>query len=247
MGLDIASDTVRILEEGLGPPPSALERGQTAAFARWVREPHGAVLFIRRWRNDQYDTDCAITSRDSKGSWAEPTSWGGGGCRDPFDRPVDGWGGEPVVWEGEAGTMTGPEYGEVLVRVYSGMASRSVAYLDVLDQTERAYDRVWVRDDTGVFLVGVVGVAPYSVVPRGVEGAPLLDAKGREHRRVLASSHLSPYPEALERLIGPDGAASFDVGLDSEGRLILEVAGRGSEIVEDPELIEYFREQLRDE
>lgn len=62
MAFDVGAETVRVLSEGLAPPPQTLERGETAPFALWTHLAYGAVLFIRRWRNDVWDSDCAITA-----------------------------------------------------------------------------------------------------------------------------------------------------------------------------------------
>jgi hypothetical protein len=65
------------------------------------------VLFLRRWRNGDIDSDCAISERDADGSWIEPSSSGGGGWIEySLARPDAGWDGDPVLWIGSSGFGT---------------------------------------------------------------------------------------------------------------------------------------------
>jgi hypothetical protein len=101
MGFDIEEWTVRVLEDGLPPLPDRLELGQTVPVAFWRGKRHGAVLFVRLWKNGQPDSDCAITERAPDGTWEEPSGWGGGPwIDDPLARSENGWDGEHVVWLG---------------------------------------------------------------------------------------------------------------------------------------------------
>ena len=79
-----------------------LDPGRTIAIALWRGERHGAVVFIRLWRDGTtIDYDCAIAERAADGSWDEPSAWSGGPWMpDPLVRPDDGWDGDDVVWLG---------------------------------------------------------------------------------------------------------------------------------------------------
>ena len=77
MGFDIDAWTVRVLEDGVPPLPGRLEPSQTVPVAVWRGEAHGAVLFLRLWRNGNMDCDCAITERRAGGGWDMPMGWGG--------------------------------------------------------------------------------------------------------------------------------------------------------------------------
>src|SRR5262249_4344250 len=103
MGYDIGEQTVNVLTDGLPALPDRFEPSQTLPLALWRGERSGAVLFVRLWRNGNYDSDCAITERAADGSWDEPSAWGGSGwIDDPLHRPDEGWDGDPVVWLGRS-------------------------------------------------------------------------------------------------------------------------------------------------
>jgi hypothetical protein len=104
MAFDIAEWTVRVLDDGLPPLPAQLKPGQTVAVARWRGQRHGAVVFVRLWKNGNVDNDCAIAERAPDGSWEEPSAWGGTGwIDDPLVRSQNGWDGDPVAWLGLSG------------------------------------------------------------------------------------------------------------------------------------------------
>src|SRR4051794_12188158 len=57
---DIGEQTVKVVTEGLPALPDRFEPSQTLPVALWRGERNGAVLFVRLWRNGNYDSDCAI-------------------------------------------------------------------------------------------------------------------------------------------------------------------------------------------
>lgn len=236
MGFDVERETVRVLEERFTPPTS-LARSETAAFARWIHEPFGAVLFIRRWRNDNFDSDLTITCRDRVGQWVEPGFSGGSGAWDPFERPTDGWDGEPVSWGGESGSTVGEEGAEAYVRVFEGMASRAVANLEVFDSQDRLFDQVHVRADTGLVIVGVLGEEPYTVVAKGFDGSVLRDANGVEVHDVFEDRR-DPFETLGDRRSESDGPSIGAVLTDGEGRWFIESRQTGRHELTDPEVIE---------
>jgi hypothetical protein len=98
MGYDIGEQTVRVLSSGLPPLPSRLEPSLTFPAAMWRGDRYGAVLFLRVWRDGNIDSDCAISERNTDGSWEEPLSWGGGGWIDnPLVRSQTGWDGDQIL------------------------------------------------------------------------------------------------------------------------------------------------------
>ena len=79
MGYDIDAQTVKVLTEGLPALPRSFEPNRTLPLAFWRGERHGAVLFVRLWRNGNYDSECAITERAPNGSWDQPGGWAAAG------------------------------------------------------------------------------------------------------------------------------------------------------------------------
>jgi hypothetical protein len=242
MEFDVEMETVRTLNEGLASVPEALERSQTAAFARWERKPYGAVFFVRRWRNDQYDTDCAITGQDASDAWLPPMGYSGGGFPDPFQRPDDGWDGQPIVWFGEDLSSFGEDEDITVVRAVNGMASRSVAELEVFDSAGNLFDRVAIRDDTGIFLIGLVGEDTYRVVARDINGAVVHDEAGSEARydfeyQTTDTSFMDLLHEGFE-----DGGFGF-MELNANGDWLIERDGGKPEPVTDPGLAAALNER----
>jgi hypothetical protein len=246
MGYDIEEETVRVLEHGFDGPPASLGPSQTAPFAVWVREPYGAVFFIRRWRDGTFDTDCAITERAPDGSWEYPQGHGGGGWCDPFDRPPDGWDGDPLVWGGEVGRGVGDDPW-VSVNVAQAMASPVVKVLEVLDFNGAVVDVVRVRDDTGVVIVGLVGEGTHTVVARGADGAVVRDASGREIRDVFEPEDDDHPRDVMEMLYDAAGGPVIGaVGTDADGRWFVDAGDRGRRVIDDPDLAARFEKNFRD-
>lgn len=242
MGFSIELETVRVLTEGLTPPPS-LERGGTAAFARWIHEPYGAVFFVRLWKNSEWDTDLAITTQDSSGNWLEPGGYGGGGWWNPFDRPVEGWEGNPILWGGESSRDLGEDdQEELLVRVIDGMASTRVARLEVHDAEGNLFDVVDIREDTGVFLVGVLGGGLYTISAFGGDGSILQDGQGREVRDVFDPPEEDFPFDLLHRLSSDEDGMALEFFRDSNG-LYIETK-EGKRRLEDPEIVAHFEKAL---
>lgn len=241
MGFSIERETVRILKDGFAGPPPSLERGETAAFAAWVREPYGAVFFMRRWKNGQWDTDLAITTQSSNGEWIEPAGYSGSGWRDPYDRPSAGWQGQPIVWEGETSSTVGEEGQDVVVSVFEGMASPQVAKLEVIDAQGQLVDAIDIRQDTGVFIVGVIGEESHTVIARGHDGSIIRDGKGREIRDVFdATGDDFPF-EALKRLHEESDGLGLLAFREHSGGDLHVVTDKGDRKIEDPELVEHLR------
>jgi hypothetical protein len=147
---DVAEWTVRVLEGGLPPLPDRLEPSQTVPVALWRGEQHGAVLFVRLWRNGNFDCDCAIAPRGA-GGWEEPSSWGGGGWIDePLVRTQHGWDGDQVAWLGSSGTNG--------VRAVRGAASMAVSAIEVEQGGRKRSYRV--DSPCGAFVVGIESPEP---------------------------------------------------------------------------------------
>jgi hypothetical protein len=180
MGYDIGEQTVKVLTEGLPALPDRFEPSQTLPLALWRGERNGAVLFVRLWRNGNYDSDCAITERRPDGSWEEPSGWGGSGwIDDPLHRPEEGWEGDPVAW---LGRMSVESEGRV-VRVAEGAASKRVAGIEV----EHA-GRKWlypIESPCGAFVVGVESPEPATLQALDYRRQPLCDADGKPSRDTL--------------------------------------------------------------
>lgn len=180
MGYDIGEQTVKVLTEGLPGLPESFEPTQTLPIALWRGERNGAVLFVRLWRNGNYDSDCAISERAPNGSWEEPSSWGGSDwVDDPLRRPDEGWDGDPVVWLGRSALES---EGRV-VRVAEGAASKRVAAIEV----EQA-GRKWlhpIESPCGAFVVGVESPEPATLEALDQQGQPLYDADGHASRATL--------------------------------------------------------------
>jgi hypothetical protein len=169
MGFDVGEWTPRVLAQGLPALPERLERGQTVPVALWRGERHGAVLFVRRWRNDNIDCDCAVARRAPDGSWDEPMGWGGGGwIDDPLVRAEDGWRHDLILWLGTYGTAD--------VRVVRGAASAVVASIEV-EQDGRKW-QVPVESPCGAFLVGLEHSERAVLQPIGSDGASLRGTRG---------------------------------------------------------------------
>jgi hypothetical protein len=156
--------TVRVLERGLPVLPERLEPSGTVPVALWRGARHGAVLFVRLWRNGNIDSDCAIAGRGDDGRWMEPTFMAGGAwIDDPLVRPALGWDGASVLWLGDVGMGD--------VRAVQGAASEQVAGIEV-EQAGRTWT-VPVGSPCGAFVVGVELPGPASVRAVGADGRVL--------------------------------------------------------------------------
>jgi hypothetical protein len=169
VGFDVFEGTVRVLEEGLPPLPQRLEPSQTVPVAVWRGESHGAVLFVRLWRNGNMDCECAITERRAGGGWEEPMGSGGGGwIDDPLVRPEEGWQGDAVLWLGESGSNG--------VRAVRGAASKRVSAIEVEQAGRRR--SLPVESPCGAFVVGIESQEPAVVRALDEHGRALIDAAG---------------------------------------------------------------------
>lgn len=237
MGDFLETETFRVLEDGFDGPPATLERGQTAVFAATIRDPYGAVFFVRRWRDDNWDTDCTVARHRDDGTWIIG-GFGGGGWWDPFERPADGWDGDPVVWGGKFGSDLGDDDEEVFVQALQGMASPAVAKLEIYGSEGNLFDVVDIRDDTGVFVAIVIGDGPHTVVAKSADGGVLRDAQGREVRDVFDPDEEEVDAVSLMRGDSPEdhGVALGAVGKDDQGRSFVDSSDRGMELVTDPDI-----------
>lgn len=183
-------DVVASLERELVVPGS-LEEGQTATFARWIKEPYGAVMCVTRWPNDEWCTDCVTVHRGSDGSWFEDGSGGAAGPMDPWEKPADGWGGDPMIWSGSSGSTVGDDEDSLGLQVIEGLAAASVASLDVIGPDGVVSDTVEVSPVTNLVVLGLIGRGPHTVVARDANGDVVKDAQGYEVRDVIEGFEMS--------------------------------------------------------
>jgi hypothetical protein len=131
---DLEGVALEVLERGLPEVPSDLAPdGSTVPVARATWGDFGAVLFVRRWRNGQWDCDTAVTRRDRNGKWLEPSGYGGGPWIETgLRRPAAGWDGFPIVWMGSAGCDLERDDGEYdFIVGYRAAAAATVAAVRV--------------------------------------------------------------------------------------------------------------------
>ena len=171
LGFDIGEWTVRVLEEGLPALPRRMDASQTVPVAVWRGDRHGAVLFVRLWRNGRFDSDCAISERGADGSWEQPMVWGGGPWLDePLVRSQSGWEGWPAVWLGTTGADD--------VLAVRGAASARVAAIRV-EQAGRV-SLLPVDSPCGAVVVGVyAGAGPATLEPVGPDAEVLVGEDGQ--------------------------------------------------------------------
>ena len=171
MGYDLEAVAVAVLENGLGPVPDDLPwDGSTVPVACATWEPFGAVLFVRRWRNGQWDSDTAITDRAPDGRWNLPNGCGGSAWLDTgLTRPAAG---EPLVWLGSSASgLPAPDgtYPEVVA--HRGVASRAVETLRVEQAGVTRIEPV--ESSAGAVLVLGDADLPIEVVALDAGGHPL--------------------------------------------------------------------------
>jgi hypothetical protein len=199
VGFDLDYWTVRVLEHGLPPAPQRLKPSETIALARWRGTRHGAVLFIRLWRNGQFDSEVAITERNPDGSWAEPSmSAGGPWIDEPLVRPSAGWDGDPVLWLG----MTGS--GECIA--VRGAAAKTIAAIGV--EHAGRHSQFEIESPSGAFVVGVEN--PQQPVLFG------LDHEGRRVDGAAFRAVIDDFPATPDNW--PDGGLGRSIAIiESDG------------------------------
>ena len=171
MAWDFADETVRVLTEGLPTPPAEPIPGHTFPAALHRGKRYGAVLFLRLWRNGQWDSDTAITQRDAEG-WVEPSGCGGGGWIDPYERPHGGWDDDLVVVLGHSVESTEEEDGSWSeVVAVEGMVAPGVAQLDCIGEATRL--TYGVESPLGAFVIVVEGRQVPRLVPFDQDGRRL--------------------------------------------------------------------------
>jgi len=171
VNFDISQWTVRVLEEGLPPPVESVALGQTIPVARWIKDRYGAVLFVRQWRNGQWDSDCASTAIDSNGKWHQPGSHGGGKWENPLVRPSsDGWNGKPVIWLNWGGGFSPID--DKYIRTIDGMTVPQVAAIELKHKTGELYQVVEVDSPYGAVVLGFSDDEAYLATPLDAFGKP---------------------------------------------------------------------------
>jgi hypothetical protein len=155
MGWDFAEETVRVLTSGVPPAPQVPSPGVTFAAACHRGDRFGVVLFLRLWRNGQWDSDTAITERTEDG-WDYPSACGGGGWLDPYERPAAGWDGEAIAILGSSQVGSETEDGVFDgATAVEGLASPDVAAIDY-----RLRETTWryaIDSPVGAFVIVVEG------------------------------------------------------------------------------------------
>jgi hypothetical protein len=168
---DFSEETVRVLTDGLPEPPPAAVPGLTFPAALHRGGFFGAVLFLRLWRNGNWDSDTAITCREGTG-WAYPSSCGGGGWTDPYNRPIDGWNGDPLMICGGSGSGMDDDDGNVrYATAVDGLAAKAVAAIEYTTAGKTL--RYSIDSPLGAFVIVVEGEERPMLSARGGDGTPL--------------------------------------------------------------------------
>ncbi len=169
MGWDFAKEAVRVLSEGLPEAPRSPTPGHTFPAALHRGDRFGAVLFLRLWRNGQWDSDTAITRRGGHG-WAEPSACGGGPWVNPYEHGRE-LGGDVEVFSTIGSREVTPDGEPEDVVVVEGMVRPGVA--GVLCRTSRGTFRYDIDSAVGAFVIVVEGNEEPSLVPVDHSGEPL--------------------------------------------------------------------------
>jgi hypothetical protein len=180
VGYDLEAVALEVLERGLPEVPSDLAPdGSTVPVARATWGEFGAVLFVRRWRNGQWDCDTAVTRRDRNGRWLEPSGYGGGPWIETgLRRPGRGWDGYPIVWMGSAGRDLERDDGEYdFIVGYRAAAATTVAAVQV-EQAEVSYT-TQVASSAGAVIVLAYGDGPAKLSALDASGAVVTYGDGR--------------------------------------------------------------------
>lgn len=123
MAWDAFKEAEDVLNLGLPDPPMSPAPGVTFPAARHCGQRFGAVLFLRLWRNGQWDSDTVICARGDNGN--TQVAQGGGGWLDPYRRTGDE---PPLTVMGSTGTWIEDDDGsELLVTAVEGACSPEVS------------------------------------------------------------------------------------------------------------------------
>ncbi|HSH58786.1 MAG TPA: hypothetical protein VK988_03925 [Acidimicrobiales bacterium] len=212
MGYEVGEWTVQVLENGLPRLPDHLEPGETVPVAFWRGQRFGAVLHMRLWRNGRWDSDCAVTERDAEGGWEHPSSWAGGGWVNPFERPDDGWDGEPVLWIG---------------RRLLGFDD------DADDESPRADHLEYMAGETNLELRGSFRRPCRLENLLSEEDFPIRVQEGMAARVVAAIEVQQGDRKTVYAIDSPTGA--FVVGVESPGAAVLRPLGHDKQLLADSE------------
>ena len=171
MAWDFSVETVSVLTDGLPQPPAPPVPGQTFPAALHRGERFGAVLFLRLWRNGNWDSDSAIAARAIAG-WEEPGSCGGHDWINPYPRPADGWDGQPVrvlgTWRKET---QADDDSLIQIAAVEGMTASCVTAIHC--ETHQGSFIYPVDSPLGAFVIVVEGDELPSLTPLDAEGNPL--------------------------------------------------------------------------
>lgn len=158
-----------MLTDGLPERPRSPVPGQTFPAALHRGDRYGAVLFLRLWRNGQWDSDTAITRRTPEG-WAEPWGCSGGPWVDPYSSSIrlDGQVEVFSTHMSEGVTASGDPAQFVAVE---GMVAPAVASL--LCATSTGSFTYSIDSAVRAFVIVVDGNESPSLVPLDRAGQPL--------------------------------------------------------------------------
>jgi hypothetical protein len=152
MAWDAFQEAEDVLNLGLPEPPTIPAPGVTFPAARHCGERFGAVLFLRLWRNGQWDSDTVICARGDSG-WEHAGGYGGGGWPDPYERVGDE---PPLVIMGSMGTsFEGDDGSELLVTAVDGACSPAVAAIHFITSSDSFLYPI--ESSLGVFVIAAAG------------------------------------------------------------------------------------------
>jgi hypothetical protein len=171
MAWDFSEETVRVLIDGLPEPPPVAVPGLTFPAALHRGDYFGAVLFLRLWRDGNWDSDTAITYREGTG-WAHPSSCGGGGWTNPYNRPNDGWNGDPLMICGGSGSGMDDDDGHFRnATAVDGLAAKAVAAIEYTTAGKTL--QYPIDSPLGAFVIVVESDEQPMLSARGRDGSPL--------------------------------------------------------------------------
>ena len=165
MGYDLDALTVLVLDQGLPPTPDDLPPdGSAVAVARTVWESFGAVLFVRRRTDGQWECETALTGLAPDGTWVPPGRFGGGPWPETgLQRPPGG----RMEWIGRHGETLGGR----LVVAHRGVVASQVARLRV--EQDGRWREEPVRSEVGAVLVLADAEAELAVTAVAEDGGEL--------------------------------------------------------------------------
>ena len=154
----MAWDARDVLRNGLPDPPATPVPGREFAVAKHDNVAVGAVLWLRLWRNGQWDSDAEIVRRGDDG-WEPSGSSGGGGWIDPYQRPTRGWDGNSLL---QMGTHWYSENGQSAVAVI-GMVAKCVSAIEYKTESDRSVYPI--ESALGAYVIVVEGDREPTLTP----------------------------------------------------------------------------------